>query len=127
MAEKSRQIELFLSALLTQPTIAKAAATAGISEATAGRWLKQPEFQRQYRESKRALVEHATTLIQGLATTAVGTLGTIMTDRDAPANSRVAAARTILELSLRGVELDDVLTRLAAMEKLVQEMRHAPP
>jgi hypothetical protein len=89
--------------------------------------MKQPEFQRQYRESKRALVEHATTVIQQLATTAVGTLGTIMTDREAPTSSRVAAARTILELSLRGVELDDVLTRLATVEKLLQEMRHAPP
>jgi phage terminase small subunit len=127
MAEKSRQKERFLSALLTQPTIAKAAATAGISEATAGRWMKQPEFQRQYRESKRALVEHATTVIQRLATTAVETLGTIMTDRDASTSSRVAAARTILELSLRGVELDDVMTRLATMEKLVQEMRLALP
>jgi len=57
----------------------------------------------------------------------VGTLGTIMTDRDAPTSSRVAAARTILELSLRGVELDDVMTRLATMEKLVQEMRLALP
>ena len=127
MAEKSRQRELFLSALLTEPTIIRAAKVARISEATATRWLRDPAFQQQYRESKRSLVEHATTLIQRLATTAVATLGTIMTDHEAPTSSRVTAARTILELSLRGVELDDVMTRLATMEKLVQEMHHAPP
>ena len=108
--------ELFLAALLTAPGIEAAAKQVDISATTAWRWMRTPAFQQQYRESKREVVQHAVTLLQQFATTAVGTLASVMTDRTAPSSSRVAAARTVLELSLRGVELDDLLTRLEILE-----------
>jgi hypothetical protein len=108
--------ELLLAALLTAPGIEAAAKQVGIAPVTAWRWMKLPGFQQQYRAAKAELVQHAVTLLQKFAATAVGTLAGIMVDRTAPASTRVAAARTVLELSLRGIELDDILTRLETME-----------
>jgi hypothetical protein len=39
-----------------------------------------------------------------------------MVHAEAPASSRVAAARVVLEMSLRGVELEDLLLRIEALE-----------
>src|SRR5438270_13782851 len=108
----SRKQEEVIAALLVAPSQEAAAQQCGINATTLARWQKDPGFQTAYREAKRGLVAHATTLLQRLATTAVGTLASVMTDRKAPSSARVAAARTVLELSLRGVELDDLLTRL---------------
>jgi hypothetical protein len=112
----TRKQDEVIAALLVSPSQEAAAQQCGINTSTLGRWQKDPGFQAAYREAKRGLVVHATTLLQKFAATAVGTLAGIMVDRTAPASSRVAAARTILELSLRGVELDDLLTRLETME-----------
>jgi hypothetical protein len=73
-------------------------------------------FQSAYREAKRELVVHATTLLQRYASTAVSTLASIMVHAEAPASSRVAAARVVLEMALRGVELEDLLLRIEALE-----------
>ena len=55
----SRKQEALISALLTTPTLADAAHTAGIGEVTAWRWLKDATFQANYREARRAAVQHA--------------------------------------------------------------------
>ena len=49
----SRKAELFIVALLTQPTVTAAAQTIGVSEATARRWLQREEFQERYREARQ--------------------------------------------------------------------------
>jgi hypothetical protein len=41
----SRKHEQAISALLTQPTLAEAATTVGVGEATLRRWLQQESFQ----------------------------------------------------------------------------------
>jgi hypothetical protein len=112
----TRKQDEVIAALLVSPSQDAAAQQCGINTSTLGRWQKDPGFQAAYREAKRGLVVHATTLLQRMASAAVGTLGAIMVDKTAPASSRVAAARTVLELSLRGVELDDLLTRLETLE-----------
>ena len=40
-----------------------------------------------------------------------------MTDRDAPAASRVQAADVVLQTSLRGMEIEDIEARVAALEQ----------
>ena len=113
--------EQLIAALLTAPSIEAAAKQTGINPVTAWRWMKQPTFQAAYRDAKRELVLHATTLLQRFSSTAVSTLASIMVDTNAPASSRVAAARTVLEMSLRGVELEDLATRIAALEQQAQQ------
>ena len=55
---------------------------------------------------------------------AVRTLVDVMEDEDSPASSRVAAARAVLELTYRGLELEDLASRVDYLEGfLVREAR----
>ena len=60
----SRKQEALISALLTAPTLADAAHTAGIGEVTAWRWLKDATFQATYREARRQVVQQAIVQVQ---------------------------------------------------------------
>jgi phage terminase small subunit len=117
-ATLTRRQEAFIAALLSCPTIAHAARTAGIAEVTAGRWLKDATFQEAYRDARRAVVQHAITQVQQATGEAVETLRSVMQDSESPASARVSAAKTILETALKGIEIDDLEARMAALEAL---------
>jgi len=51
---------------------------------------------------------------------AVETLRSVMADADAPASSRVAAARAMLDLGLKSVEIEDLVERVDALEKQIE-------
>ncbi len=51
--------------------------------------------------------------LQQASSAAVGTLLRIMTDREAPAASRVRAADVVLQIAMRGIEMEDLDARLA--------------
>jgi len=56
----SRKQEQAVVALLTMPTIRKAAEKAGVGERTLRGWMKDsPEFQRAYTEARRGFLEHS--------------------------------------------------------------------
>lgn len=46
-----------------------------------------------------------------------------MGDKDAPAGSRVTAAKTVLEMAVKAVELDDLAARIEALERVVLDER----
>jgi predicted DNA-binding transcriptional regulator AlpA len=117
----TRRQEATIAALLEMPTTAAAAKVAGISEPTLWRWLQQPEFQEQYRNAKRRVVEQAITSVQKATGEAVSTLREIMNDKEAPTSSRVSAAKTILETAIKTVEIEGILTRLEALEQAQAE------
>ena len=118
----SRKQEALISALLQAPTLADAAHTAGVGQVTAWRWLKKDEgFQTAYREARRAVVQHAVTQIQQATGEAVETLRAIMQAQTAPASAKVQAARVILEMAFKGIEMDDLEARIAALEALGAE------
>ncbi len=117
----TRKQEAAIAALLEAPTIASAAKAAGVSEPTLGRWLQKPGFQEYYRQAKRKVVEQAITSIQKATEAAIGVLKEIMNDRSALASSRVTAARVILETAIKTVEIEDIMTKLEALE---QELMH---
>ena len=112
--------EKLLAALLSAPTIQGAAKIAGVSESTALRFLKESEFAEAYRAARREVVSHAVTQLQSACGEAVATLREVASDGDAPASSRVSAARSILETSLRAVEIDDLAARVANLETLLE-------
>jgi uncharacterized protein YggE len=121
MAELSRKQGEAIAALLTMPTITEAAKRAGVGERTVYRWLQDdPAFQQAYREARRAAVQQAIAHIQRVTSTAVKTLEAVMRDLDAPSSSRVSAARVVLEMALKGVELEDLEARIDALERTVQ-------
>ncbi len=112
----SRNQERAISALLVHPTMAKAAAAAGVGEVTLWRWLQIPEFKEQYRLARREAVSQAVGHLQGACSVAVVALTDISQDVNCPASARVSAARTVLELALKGVELEDLAVRVEELE-----------
>lgn len=113
----SRKKELAISALITEPSISKAAKTAGIGEATLWRWLQIPEFQRAYRQARRQAVSQAVARLQQASSEAVEALSSVMNDTEAPASSKVSAAKAVLELSFKAVELEDLESRITILEE----------
>jgi len=111
--------ERALVALLDCGEIKKASETAGINEATLWRWLQAPDFQSHYRAARRQLVETAIAQLQSDCTIAARVLREVAEDRQAPASSRVAAARTILEQSIGAIELMDLQERVEMLEKML--------
>jgi hypothetical protein len=124
-ADKSLHIEgltdkqaAFLPALLSYPTIKEACFSSGISEATAWRWLNSDsKFREQYRLARRQVVEHVIVRIQTDAASAAKVLRDVADDKAASASARVSAAKSIIELAVKAVEIGDVEARLEALEQ----------
>jgi hypothetical protein len=112
----SRKQELAIAALLTCSAITDAAKQCGIGEVTLHRWLKDATFQAAYREARRAVVQQAITQVQRATGEAVETLRNVMQDRESPASAKVSAAKTILETAVKGIEIEDLEARIAALE-----------
>jgi hypothetical protein len=112
----SRKQELAIAALLTCSAITDAAKQCSIGEVTLHRWLKDATFQAAYREARRAVVQQAITQVQRATGEAVETLRNVMQDRESPASARVSAAKAILETAVKGIEIEDLEARIAALE-----------
>lgn len=115
----SRKQEEAIICLLSAPTLEEAARSAGISYPTLWRWMAVPEFKEKYREARAEAVSQAVARLSKLCSEAVDVLREIMKDTTASASSRVTAAKTIIEGALKGVELEDLATRIEALEKAV--------
>lgn len=112
-----------IAALISCPTLAEAARSAGIAEKTLWRWLQVPEFQACYRSARQEVVSQAIALIQGCMGAAVNTLKTVAGDDQAPPSARVAAARAILDLGLRVVEIEDLAERIERLEAIISRQK----
>ena len=121
----SRKQEQAIIALLTESTISAAAARVGIGEVTLWRWLQREEFQAEYKRARREAVSQAIAAIQQASAEAVQTLRDIMADSEASASSRVAAAKAVLELALKAVELEDIDERVTLLEEAAHNRKVA--
>jgi len=115
----TRKKEKAIAALLTTDTIEQAATVAGIAESTLFRWLKEPVFLEQYRKARKAAVDQAISTLQERANKAARALVDIAEDQEMPPSTRVAAAREILQASIKGIERDDFESRLEELERMV--------
>ena len=106
-------------ALLEHPTVRQAAQAVGIGEATLFRWLQVPEFQDAYRDAKRQIVNHAIARLQQATIEAVDTLSEVMKDKNKPPSPRVKAAKTVLELAVKALEIEDIQSRVESLERIV--------
>src|SRR4051794_3849812 len=70
----TRKQEQAIGHLLTEATVADAAALAGVGVATLRRWLALPAFRNAYRAARRQVVEQAVARLQRAAERAVGRL-----------------------------------------------------
>jgi len=106
-----------IEALLTTDTIEKAAQKTCVTRKTLYRWLKEDFFVKELNQAKRQLVQQGILRLQRATKDAVKTLLEICKDKDAPASSRVSAAREILKNTLKSIELEEIENRLKALEE----------
>jgi hypothetical protein len=115
-----------LIALLTQPSVQRAAADCRCSEKTLRRWLQQPAFQHAYHQFQRQSVELALGQCQEASGQAITVLRAIMLSPKSPASSRVQAARVLLETALKGIEQQDFSDQLKALETQILQLGTLP-
>jgi len=119
----SRKMEAAVAALLTQKNQEEAARATGISVATLLRWQKLPEFQKAYREARRAAHGQSIARLQQASGAAVPTLLKIMVDQNAPASTRVRAADSVLDHSAKAIEMEDIEARVTELEQSLAESK----
>jgi hypothetical protein len=105
-----------VSALLSEPSVRKAAEVAGVKERTVYHWLKTPAFADEYRSARREATQQAIARLQQYSGHAAATLVALMASGN-PAAVRLAAASKVLDLAIKSVELEDLSARLEALEK----------
>ncbi len=108
---------LALESLLDQGNVTRAAESAGVTRKTLHAWTKLPAFASEYRDARRRQVAAAGASLQRYAGVAAATLVTLMADRNVSPAVRLAAAKTVLELSIRAIEVEDIAARLDALEQ----------
>ncbi len=115
MAHLTPKQEKALAALLTNFTIQQAADAAGIGLRTLHTWLAEPVFADAYRTARRDATQHAIAQLQQSSSYAAAALRKLLTS-DKP-TVQLQAAKTILELSIKTLELEDVLARIERLEQ----------
>lgn len=115
-ARFDHKMEQAVAALLSHRSIEDAAREVGISRNTLVRWMKEPEFQAECREARRAIFSHAIGRLQDAAGAAAMTLLKIMLDPNAPAATRLRAAEVVLEQAAKAGEIEDIEDRHAKLE-----------
>jgi transposase-like protein len=120
----TRKKEEAIAALLTQRNVEEAARAAGIGTQTLLRWLKIPEFQKAYREARRAAFGQSIARLQQASSAAVSTLLKVMVDPNAPASTRVRAADSVLDHGAKAIEIEDIDARVAALEDAAAQGKH---
>ena len=93
-----------------------AARVARVAERTLRRWQNVPAFQSELARQRARLLDGAcTALVRGAHAAAAALVA--MAGGESPATAaRIAAARAVIDLALRGQELGDVVRRLEALE-----------
>jgi hypothetical protein len=99
----SRKHEMLIAALLAEPTLARAARRAGVSQRTLYRQLARPEFRAAYKRARQELVAAAVARLQSMAAEAVEALASIVrTGRKD--SDRIRAAVALLDYALRDAD-----------------------
>jgi len=107
-------------ALLTTRTTEEAARAVNVSAKTLLRWQKEPEFDAAYRAAKRAAFGQSIARLHYLSSAAVSTLGKVMLDAVTPPATKVRAADSILNHTLKAIETEDIEARVGELERAME-------
>ena len=119
-----RKQEDAIAALLTQRNIEEAAKAAGIGARTLLRWVNLPEFEKAYREARRATVGQAVARLQQGTSPAATTLLKVLIDPATPASVKVRAAEAIFNHAFKAVEIEDIEARVAELERAAEAAKN---
>jgi hypothetical protein len=123
--KKSQKLDAFVEAMMTHRTVESAAAAAGISPATAYRWMHDQDVIERLRQARQQAWSRAMAQLQEAGPEAVEALRKIL--REAEGESpRVSAAKAVLDLGIRAVELESIEDRIAKLEALAKNNWKGP-
>ena len=115
-----RKKELAIAALLTHRSVEDAARAVDLNHNTLLKWLTFPDFVTEYRTARREVVTQSVARLQQ-ATGAAGTVMLkLMTDPNVPAAVRLRAAECVFDRAMKGIEIEDIEARVAALEVSAQ-------
>jgi len=87
-----------------------------VPETTAYNWLRDPEFSTEYKKRKRQTVAEASDFMQSKINAATKVIDELMTDTETPPQTRLSAAKTILETAYKIYEQTEIIERIEALE-----------
>jgi len=116
-----RKKEEAIAALLSHRSIEDAARAIGVNPNTLLRWLEIPEFRDAFRKARREEVHQAVARLQQATGAASVTTLKLMADPNAPAAVRLRAAECVFDRAIRGIEIEDIEARLAALEQVAPQ------
>lgn len=108
--------ERVIASLITHSTYKEAAEAAGITPRTLSSYLHDPEFIRAYKKASAETMDAATRQLQQSLTAAIDRLTRIVENDDESSSAHIAAAKTLLDSSLKFSEFNDILRELEATE-----------
>jgi hypothetical protein len=114
-----RKKEVAIAALLTQKNHEEAAHAIGIDLKTLKRWLRLPEFTKDYRRARWEVVEQACARAQQNTGTAISVLLKLMVESATPAPVRARAALGILDIARQALDFD-LETRVSELERAAE-------
>jgi hypothetical protein len=76
-----------------------------------------PGFAAEYKRLRAEAVGQSLARLQRISSAAVSVLGNLLVDPQAPAAVKLGAARTILALAVKAVEIDELAERLSRLEE----------
>jgi len=106
-------------ALVRSGSVRQVALESGISEATLWRYRQNPEFQRRIRELTESINKETEAAIRSASTRAVSKLLDLMDTADQD-TIKYAAAKTILDLHFKTVEINEIERQLEELRRDVQ-------
>ena len=109
--------EQAIVALLSTRTVEDAAPNCNTPARTLYRWLKERDFDAAYRAGKKAAYGQSIGWLHHLSSAAVSTLGKVMLDPATPAATKVRAADSILNHTVKAIETEDHDARLSELER----------
>lgn len=109
-----------MTALLACPSVAAAARHCGLAEKTLWRYLADSPFRAELQRRRDAVLSASTTGLVAAGQDATTALSELLGDPGTPASVRARVAQAILELARKGIEADDLLTRVERLEQALQ-------
>jgi hypothetical protein len=85
--------------------------------------MKEEDFDAAYRDASRKAFGQGIARLQHMCSAAVSTIGKIMFDAGAPASTRLRAAECIVNLSAKGIELEDIEARVSELERAAEQSK----
>ena len=115
-----RKQEEVIAALLTQRNMEEAAKVAGVAVRTLIRRMKIPEFQKAYREARKAAFQQSTARLQQATSAATTTLIKLLVDPATPAAVKARVADSIFNHAAKAIEIEDIEARVSELERAAE-------